>query len=104
MKQTFNSEFAKKYGIEETILIEFFNNELKKSDSKYVGYLDGKKGVRIMLKDLNRIFPYMTQRSIQMALYHLRDIGAIYAKRDAILCYVFSDELKKDIKTYYEED
>lgn len=96
MIQTFENEIAKKYGIEEAILIDFFYKEMKDTNSV---------GIKISTSKLVHFLPYMTYYQAQMALYHLRELGVLIAKPDAlVLNYELSDDLMSELDMYYKED
>ena len=95
MIQTFENELAKKYGIEEAILIDFFYKGIKESNNN---------GCKIAISKLIQLIPYMTYAQAQMALYHLRDLGLIVAKPDTlVLNYELSATLLSELNKYYKE-
>lgn len=95
MKVSFSFEIAKKYDIEEAILIDFFYRKMLKDDCF-------NSGIRIRIKDLANEFTCMSPKKIAIALQHLRDIGAIKAeKMHSVLNYTFSPELLDECNKYY---
>ncbi len=95
MKVSFSFEIAKKYGIEEAILIDFFYKKMLKGDCF-------NSGIRIRIEDLANEFTCMSTRKIAIALRHLRDIGAIKTQKIYwVLNYTFSPELIEECKKYY---
>lgn len=77
MRHSFNVELAKKLGVLEAILLEniYFWIEKNKSNNKH--FYDGKYWTYNSRKAFTEIFPYATERKIQLALERLEKCNLI---------------------------
>jgi len=77
MNHSFNVELAKKYGIEEAILIENIAFWIKKNMTNNKNYINGEYWVYNSSKSFNELFPYMNCKKIQRALLKLEKLNVI---------------------------
>ena len=99
MNHHFNVEIAKRYGIEEAIIIENLYFWIKKNVANEVNKNDGRYWTYNSAKAFSEIFPYMSARKISRVLTSLYDKDAILKGNynelsiDRTMWYSFTDEL-----------
>ena len=77
MYHQFNTEIAKQYGLEESILLENIYFWVKKNKANNQNYHNGKYWTYNTVKAFNELFDYMTETKIYRALKKLKDCGLI---------------------------
>ena len=77
MYHQFNTEIAKQYGLEESILLENIYFWVKKNKANNQNYHNGKYWTYNTVKAFNELFDYMTEAKIYRALKKLKDCGLI---------------------------
>ena len=77
MNHYFNVEIAKRYGIEEAIIIENLYFWIKKNVANEVNKNDGRYWTYNSAKAFSEIFPYMSARKISRVLASLYEKDAI---------------------------
>lgn len=77
MNHSFNVEVAKKYGIEEAILIENIAFWIGQNIDKNRNYKKGNYWVYNSYKSFSEVFPYMNYKKIQRALIKLENLGVL---------------------------
>lgn len=99
MNHYFNVEIAKRYGIEEAIIIENIYFWIKKNVANEVNKNDGRYWTYNSAKAFAEIFPYMSARKISRVLASLYEKDAILKGNynelsiDRTMWYSFTDEL-----------
>lgn len=73
MEHSFNTEIAEKYGIISAVLYNHFLFWIRKNKADGRNYKDGKFWCYYTIKDLNKLFPYLTENKIEYALKKLTD-------------------------------
>ena len=98
MEHQFNVNFAKKYGIEEAILIHNMYFWINKNAVNNKHLYNGHYWTYNTQKALSDLFPYIHETKIQRSLKHLYECGFIIkgnfnkTKLDRTCWYAFSDE------------
>lgn len=98
MEHQFNVELAKKYGIEEAILIHNLYFWINKNAANGRHFYDGRVWTYNSTKSFAELFPYMTPSKIARVLRSLEEHGIIVrgnynkSKLDRTCWYAFSDE------------
>jgi len=77
MNHSFNIDLAKKYGIEESIIIENMAFWLKKNMANNKNFNDGKYWVYNSINAFHLLFPYMAIGKIKRCLSNLEDMGVL---------------------------
>lgn len=77
MNHQFNIEIAKKYGIEEAILIENIAFWIKRNIANEKNFYDGKYWIYNSAKAFSELFPYMNEKKIYRVLKRLEDLGIL---------------------------
>lgn len=77
MEHSFNVEIAKEYGLEEAILFQHIAYWIEKNKANEKNFFDGKYWTYYSAKAFERMFPYMTQRTIARKLKKLIEQGLI---------------------------
>lgn len=99
MNHYFNVEIARRYGIEEAIIIENLYFWIKKNVANEVNKNDGRYWTYNSAKAFSEIFPYMSARKISRVLASLYEKDAILKGNynelsiDRTMWYSFTDEL-----------
>ena len=77
MEHSFDIEIAKKYGIEEAIILNNFNFWIEKNKANKRHFYDGHYWTYNSKKAFVELFPYMSERQIDYAIKNLVDNGLI---------------------------
>lgn len=77
MEHHFDVEIAEKYGIVEAILLNHFQFWIAKNEANRQNEHDGVYWTYNSVKAYKNLFPYLTERKIQNALKHLREVGIL---------------------------
>lgn len=103
MEHHFNTDHAKKYGVDEAIVINSFKHWIEKNRANRVNSKGGHTWTYNSLNALCELFPYWTRRQLERITKSLIDQGVLQAeqlmldKGDQRLWYAFADE-----KTFLE--
>lgn len=103
MEHHFNTDHAKKYGVDEAIVINSFKHWIEKNRASRVNSKGGHTWTYNSLNALCELFPYWTRRQLERITKSLIDQGVLQAeqlmldKGDQRLWYAFADE-----KTFLE--
>lgn len=73
MEHSFNTDIAKEYGMTAAVLYNHFLFWIRKNKADGRNYKDGKFWCYYTIKDLNKLFPYLTENKIEYALKKLAD-------------------------------
>ena len=98
MEHSFDVELAKKYGLEEAILIKHFVFWIQKNKANGKHYHDGKIWTYNSTAAFAEIFPYLSYKQIRRVLDSLKNQNVIVVgnhnenKYDQTLWYAFFDE------------
>lgn len=77
MTHIFQVDVAKKYGVEEAIIIEHLGHWIKKNKANQVNLLHGYYWTYNSLSAYQKIFPYWSSRQIDRVLKNLENLGII---------------------------
>ena len=108
MYHSFDTDFAKQYGLLEAILINHFYFWISKNKANDRNFHDGKYWTYNTMKAFAEMFPYVSHKKIERALNHLKDSGVIVTgnynseSRDRTLWYTFTDDFGKCISQVRE--
>lgn len=97
MQHHFDVELATRYGMLEAIILNNLEFWTARNEANGQHHHDGYYWTYNSTKALAKLFPYVSQRQIQLALKHLRELGIIqtgnYNKQpyDRTLWYAFTD-------------
>lgn len=97
MNHTFNIELAKTYGIEESILIEYFVFWILKNKANDKNFYEGRYWTYNSAQALSELFPYMNPRTISRKINNLVEKGVLLkgnfntSAYDRTCWYSFSD-------------
>ena len=100
MEHHFDVEIAEKYGIVEAILLNHFQFWIAKNEANRQNEHDGVYWTYNSIKAYKNLFPYLTERKIQNALKHLREVGILQTGNfnetayDRTLWYAFTSKGK----------
>ena len=72
MTHSFNVELAVKYGIEASLIIGQIDYWCRKNKEKNINFYEGRYWTFNSMKDMSKMFPYMTERQIRYNLENLR--------------------------------
>ena len=98
MEHSFNIDIAEKYGMTAAVLYNHFLFWIKKNKADERNYKDGKFWCYYTIKDLHKLFPYLTESKIEYALKKLTDnnvlVKAVHNdnKHDRTTWYAFCEE------------
>lgn len=99
MQHTFDSENAKKFGLKEAIIIEYFKHHILKKHPSIKLY-DAKRFLKASCPTLHKAFYFFSERTIHKALASLVDQGVLVAADlnddpfDKAFWYAFKNEGK----------
>ena len=97
MDHSFNVEIATKFGLEEAILFQHIQYWVEKNKANEKNFYNGRYWTYNSTKAFEKMFPYMTQRTIARKLQNLIDKGLILTgnynenKYDRTLWYSLTD-------------
>lgn len=74
---SFRIDFAKEYGIEEAILLQYFGFWMDKNEANGRNFKDGAYWTYMSFAGLVKLFPYMSSRTIKRKIKHLKKLGLI---------------------------
>ena len=77
MPHCFDVEIAKKYGILEAILLNYFRFWIQKNEANEVHYHDGRYWTYNSIKAFCELFPYASKKMIEKAINHLVEEGLL---------------------------
>ena len=77
MNHSFNVNIAKEYGILEAILLNNFEYWIAKNVANQTNFFDGFYWTYNSTRAFTELFPYVSQRQIQNALKHLKELEII---------------------------
>ena len=77
MPHCFEVEIAKKYGILEAILLNYFRFWIQKNEANDVHFHDGRYWTYNSVKAFCELFPYASKKMIEKAINHLVDEGLL---------------------------
>lgn len=93
----FNVDFAVRYGILEAVIINHFQFWIKQNEANNRNFHEGRYWTFNSAKAFAKIFPYVSERKIRLALAHLQDENIIMtgnfnkSSYDRTLWYAFTD-------------
>ena len=96
MYHSFNINIAKEYGILEAILLNNFEYWISKNVANQINYHNGFYWTYNSTRAFTELFPYVSQRQIQNALKHLKELEIIQtgnfnkSSYDRTLWYAFT--------------
>ena len=97
MNHSFNVEIASEYGIEEAILLNYFEFWIATNKANKSNFHDGKYWTYNSVASFEELFPYMSKKQIRTALNNIREKGLILTGNyntsayDRTLWYSLSD-------------
>lgn len=100
MYHSFDVIVAKEYGILEAILLNHFEYWIAKNIANKKNYYNGCYWTFNSIRAFNELFPYVSQRQIQTALNHLKELEIIQTGNfnkstyDRTLWYAFTEKGK----------
>ena len=100
MIYSFDSEIAKKYGVNEAIMIANFQFWIKKNKANQKNFFDGHYWTYNSKKAFMELFDFWGEQSIKTILNHLKEKGVLITANynnspyDRTLWYAFADEEK----------
>lgn len=98
MEHSFDVETAKKYGLEEAIVIKHLTFWIQKNKANGKHYYDGRTWTYNSMSAFAEIFPYLSYKQIRRVLESLKNQGVLAVgnynenKYDQTLWYAFVDE------------
>lgn len=92
MRYAYSKEFAKRYGLREAVLLEYFRNKNKKNNPFVISY----RGIAIVI-------PYLfTQNTARHAIDHLRWLGFLKATRSDRADHAYAYSVTPKGRVYLE--
>lgn len=93
MNQHFNIELAALAGIKESILFQKIYFLVSHNKDQHIQLRDGKYWISLPVSEIELLCPYMSKKSIRMALLNLEKLGYIKS-------FKFNEKLMDSTKSY----
>lgn len=80
MNHSFNIEITERYGINASVVFQQIYKGFKDGTWRNMGIQEDEKWIRLSIKDIAKIFPYLSKKQVSSAIEKLYVNGLIYVE------------------------